>query len=123
TPPGLSLQGALRPTPGSLGGARAAARAGKEGVIVPEPTAAEAALVEGIRVVGAPSLRTAVESLRGTWRPAPPPRDAPAPPTAATEVDLSEVRGQQQARRALEVAAAGGHHLPPVGSPRPRKPT
>ena len=113
----LSLQGALMPTPGILAVAMAAARAGKEGVIVPEPNAAEAALVEGIRVVGAPSLRTAVEFLRGTWRPAPPPRDAPAPPTAASEVDLSEVRGQQQARRALEVAAAGGHNLLLVGSP------
>src|SRR5437016_5291244 len=57
----LSLRGALMPTPGILAVAMAAARAGKEGVIVPEANAREATLVEGIRVVGAPSLVKAVE--------------------------------------------------------------
>ena len=112
----LSLQGALMPTPGTLAVAMAAAREGKEGVIVPAANAREAALVEGIRVIGAPSLRTAVEFLRGTWQPERLPPEPPAPDPGAA-VDLAEVRGQHRARRALEVAAAGGHNLLLVGSP------
>jgi magnesium chelatase family protein len=112
----LSLRGALMPTPGILAVAMAAAGAGKEGVIVPEANAGEAALVEGIRVVGAPSLVKAVEFLRGTWQPGPVAAAADKP-RAAPDVDLSEVRGQLQARRALEVAAAGGHNVLLVGSP------
>jgi magnesium chelatase family protein len=112
----LSLKGALMPTPGILAVAIAAAKAGKEGVIVPEANAGEAALVDGIRVIGAPSLVRAVEFLRGTWRPGRVP-SAPIEARPAAAVDLSEVRGQLQARRAMEVAAAGGHNLLLVGSP------
>ena len=70
----LSLRGELMPTPGILAVAMAAARAGKRGVIVPKPNGGEAALVEGLTVVPAPSLAQAVEFLRGTWRPGPAPR-------------------------------------------------
>jgi magnesium chelatase family protein len=83
---------------------------------VPAANAVEAAQVEGLDVVGAETLSDAVGYLRGTWRPpdvVSSGDDAPA----ATTVDLSEVRGQTQARRALEVAAAGGHNLLMVGSP------
>jgi magnesium chelatase family protein len=115
----LSLRGTLQPTPGILAVAIAAAKAGKRGVVVPEANGGEAALVEGLRVVAAPSLARAVEFLRGSWDPPPP---DPPPPVEAhaqrgSDVDLSEVRGQAQARRALEVAAAGGHNLLLVGSP------
>jgi magnesium chelatase family protein len=112
----LSLRGALVPTPGVLAVAAAAARAGLRGVVVPEANAAEADLVEGLQVVGAPSLARVVEFLRGTWT-AGPPSPAAVHETADAGVDLAEVRGQSEARRALEVAAAGGHNLLMVGPP------
>ena len=113
----LSLRGELVPTPGVLSMAIAVARAGLDSIVVPAANAIEAAQVEGLRVVGAASLSEVVGLLRGTWQP---PRSPP--PTALTAspdegVDLSEVRGQAQARRALEIAAAGEHNLLMVGSP------
>ena len=76
--------------------------------MVPSANAVEAAQVEGLRVIGAQTLSEAVGFLRGTWS-APEVAEAADDRPAATTVDLSEVRGQTQARRALEVAAAGGH--------------
>jgi magnesium chelatase family protein len=112
----LSLAGGLVRTPGTLSVAIAASRAGLEGVVVPVANAVEAAQVEGLRVVGAHTLGEAVGFLRGTWGPAPVEvRNRPPPPVA--NVDLEEVRGQARARRALEVAAAGGHNLLLIGSP------
>src|ERR687891_1287080 len=112
----LSLRGALLPTPGILAVAAAAARGGLAGVVVPEANAAEAGLVEGIGVTGVPSLSRAVEFLRGSWSPRALP--APAEPErAAPAVDFAEVRGQGQARRAVEIAAAGGHNVLLVGPP------
>jgi magnesium chelatase family protein len=113
----LSLRGSLAPTPGILAVASAAARVGKAGVVVPEANAAEAGLVEGLEVVGAPSLPRAVEFLRGTWVPPPPPAVDPATVERNGVADFAEVRGQSQARRALEVAAAGGHNVLMVGPP------
>ena len=112
----ISLKGELLTTPGILTVAITAARAGLEGIVVPAANAVEAAQVEGLRIVGAHTLAEAVGFLRGSWEP--PGIDARAAevPAAAT-VDLAEVRGQTQARRALEVAAAGGHNLLMVGSP------
>ncbi len=112
----LSLKGEVLPTPGILSVAIAAARSGFTGVVVPASNHLEASQVEGLEVAGVDTLAEAARFLRGTWRPS----DAPAPhallPRAAG-VDLSEIRGQAQARRALEVAAAGGHNLLMVGSP------
>jgi magnesium chelatase family protein len=113
----LSLRGELMPTPGILAVAIAAARAGLGGVVVPEANAGEAALVEGLRVVGAPTLLRAAEFLRGGWQPPDPEPPAAEAPNSVTDVDLAEVRGQRQARRALEVAAAGGHNLVMIGPP------
>jgi magnesium chelatase family protein len=112
----VSLKGELLTTPGILTAAIAAVSAGLDGVVVPAANAVEAAQVEGLAVAGCATLEEAVGYLRGTWT---------APAVAATQeevpaaatVDLAEVRGQTQARRALEVAAAGGHNLLMVGSP------
>jgi magnesium chelatase family protein len=112
----LSLKGTLVSTPGMLSVSIAAAAYGLRGVVVPEMNAAEAALVDGIEVVGAPSLAEVVGFFRGTWRPPPPARTARRG-DGRHAVDLSEIRGQAQARRALEVAAAGGHNVLFVGAP------
>ena len=112
----LSLQGELVATPGVLSVAIASARAGLAGVIVPAGNALEAAQVDGLRVVGAASLSEVVGCLRGTWEPPEAPV-APPPEAAQSSVDLSEIRGQSPARRALEVAAAGGHNVFLVGPP------
>jgi magnesium chelatase family protein len=113
----LTLKGELVATAGILAVAIAAARSGLEGVVVPEANAAEAGLVEGLRVVAAPSLAAVACFLRGEEVP-PAPR-APPPPGQARppSVDFSEVRGQGAARRALEIAAAGGHNALLVGPP------
>src|SRR4051812_42161073 len=112
----LSLKGELVATPGVLSAAIAAARAGLVGVVVPAANAVEAAQVDGMRVVAADSLSEVVGWLRGTWEPPAVPATPPAE-AVPSDVDLSEVRGQSPARRALEVAAAGGHNVFMVGSP------
>ncbi|MGZ5299081.1 MAG: YifB family Mg chelatase-like AAA ATPase [Actinomycetota bacterium] len=112
----LSLKGELLPTPGILSVAIAAARAGLEGIVVPAANALEAAQIGSLRVVGAATLTDVAGFLRGTWDP-PVADPGVGAPTEASNVDLAEVRGQAQARRALEVAAAGGHNLLMVGPP------
>ncbi len=112
----LSLRGDLVPTPGVLSHAIAAHRAGLEGLVVPAANAAEASLVDGLRVVAAASLGEAVGFIKGRWSPRPP-ADAPADADVGPAVDFAEVRGQAQARRVLEVAAAGGHNVLMVGPP------
>ncbi|HXF71509.1 MAG TPA: magnesium chelatase domain-containing protein, partial [Actinomycetota bacterium] len=99
----LSLRGELVPTPGALPAAIAAARAGLDGIVVPRANAPEAALVEGLAVVGAERLAQVAGFLRGSWTP-PPARAGEATPAHPHPVDLAEVRGQARARRALEVA-------------------
>jgi magnesium chelatase family protein len=111
----LALRGELLVTPGVLSAAMAASASGAHTIIVPDANAVEAALVEGLRVVPASSLQQAVGFLRGTWEP--PAIDRTRGTWQAPDVDLSDVRGQHQARRALEIAAAGGHNLLLVGSP------
>jgi magnesium chelatase family protein len=112
----VSLRGDVLPTPGVLSAAIAAARRGLRGVVVPLTNAAEAAEVEGLDVTAVASLADVVGFLRGTWTPsAPVTHSAEEPPSP--DLDLAEVRGQDQARRAMEVAAAGGHNLLMVGSP------
>jgi magnesium chelatase family protein len=114
----LSLKGELVGTPGILSVAMAALAGGLDGVVVPEANAAEAGLVEDLNVVAAPDLASVVGFLRGTWVPGAEPRPLTALSSEPRrDADLSEVRGQGVARRALEIAAAGGHNALMVGPP------
>lgn len=115
----LGLDGSVRAVRGVLAIALAARAAGRRGVLVPRANVAEARLVPGLSVWGAGSLGDAVALLRNPGTPEAEATPAPAPPAreAVTAPDLADVRGQRTARRALEIAAAGGHHLLLTGPP------
>ncbi|NOT35290.1 MAG: YifB family Mg chelatase-like AAA ATPase, partial [Candidatus Eisenbacteria bacterium] len=112
----IALDGGLRPNRGTLGLAEAAWNAGAHTLLCPFDSAPEAALVGELVVHAVRSLTEAVEWARGTSQPS---RAVAAAPDFGGEAehDLAEVRGLAVARRALEVAAAGGHHLLLVGPP------
>jgi magnesium chelatase family protein len=111
----LALSGELRPVPGVLP-ALLRARHGKRCVIVPLGNAHEAALLGDVEVRVARSLAEVCAHLRGVDALPTPASDAVAH-TGGNLPDLADVRGQLQARRALEIAAAGGHHLLMIGPP------
>ncbi|HEX6852919.1 MAG TPA: YifB family Mg chelatase-like AAA ATPase [Candidatus Polarisedimenticolaceae bacterium] len=117
----LALDGALRPVRGALSIALAATDARFARLVVPEENAAEAALVEGLEVYGAASLAEALALVAGrpTRRPTrvEPHRRLEDARQRTGVADLAEVKGQASARRALEIAAAGGHHLLLTGPP------
>ena len=131
----LSLGGEVRPVPGVLPMVAALARRGIRRIVVPGSAVAEASLVAGIEVIGAETLRDAAEAVRrrpsrrAAVTPArvdlvadavavePSRQTSPAQSIDAVGPDLAEVRGQLEARRALEIGLAGGHGLLLVGPP------
>ena len=113
----LSLSGEIRPVRGALSMALAALEAGVRRMLVPQANASEAALVKELEVIALPSLARLVDLLRGEWQAdRSEPSVVPAGQGAAGP-DLADVRGQGDARRALEIAAAGGHNLLMFGPP------
>ncbi len=116
----LGLDGTVRPVRGVLPLLLSAVRAGHRQVVVPEQNAREAALVRGLQIVPVRTLAELVaryEALR-KGEPVPdPPVPTPRMSSGGNGRDLGDVAGQAEARVALEVAAAGGHHLFLVGPP------
>ena len=117
----LGLDGSVRPVPGVLALVDALRSAATGCVVVPTPDVAEASLVNGMEVRGARSVAELRACLKGEgeW-PVPPPIVVRRNDTADLDddpVDLADVRGLPRARRALEVAATGGHHLLLTGPP------
>jgi magnesium chelatase family protein len=115
----LALDGSVRHVDGVLVATRGLMLLGYERVFVPAVDAAEATLVDGVEVIPCASLSAVVNHLLGAEAilPAPPRRLDNAVASSPSEHDLSEVHGQEEAKRALEVAAAGGHHLLMSGPP------
>jgi magnesium chelatase family protein len=110
----LALDGRVRPVRGAFAVAEGARRAGLDRILCAWESACEAEL-GGVEAIAVRHLAEAVAYLRGELRP--PPADPPDEVEEPDPSDLAEVRGQERARRALELAAAGGHNLLLAGPP------
>jgi magnesium chelatase family protein len=115
----LGLDGSIRPIRGALAIADSARRRGFHGLVLPRANVAEASLITGLEVVGVETVRELEQFLSGEWRPGLPelePGEILAR-TGTEEQDFDEVHGHVGVKRALEVAAAGGHNVLLVGPP------
>ena len=116
----LALEGSTRPTRGALSIALAAAKLeGLRGLVVPSSSAAEAAVVEGIEIIPVSSLSEAAGFFAAALdiEPTPSRLDELFQSLARYEVDFADVRGQEMAKRAITIAASGGHNLLMLGPP------
>lgn len=113
----LSLDGTLRPIRGAVAAAQAAAGRNASRLFVPRPNATEAAMVPGVTVYALDSLQDLYLHLTGARELEPEPFQPPEGSASAAAVDLADIVGQEQAKRALEIAAAGQHNLLLSGPP------
>lgn len=113
----LALDGTLRPIKGALALAETAQKAGFSELFVPQENGREAALVDDIAIYEASSLADIVEHLEGAVVISPTPPTIFKAPTRESTLDMSDIRGQESAKRGLEIAAAGGHNAAMIGPP------
>ncbi|MCJ7833738.1 MAG: YifB family Mg chelatase-like AAA ATPase [Deltaproteobacteria bacterium] len=115
----LSLNGEIKPIRGTLPTALSVKENGFRGLIVPEANALEASVVEGIEIIPAQTLGQVAEFLKGIPSIVPLDRDQSRPFSLLQDYpfDFNEVKGQEHVKRALEIAAAGGHNIIMVGPP------
>ncbi|MDR5708269.1 MAG: YifB family Mg chelatase-like AAA ATPase [Armatimonadota bacterium] len=113
----LGLDGSVRPVTGVLSAALVASRMGLRRILVPAENALEAAIVPDLEVYGVSHLLEAVRFLAGEFALPSVQRNGTEGEDPTDEVDFAEIRGQEHARRALEIAAAGGHNVLLVGPP------